>query len=111
MPGRSFARAARSIAGSIEPALIQIELQSEENVTGDPAAPRFIRGDCQEDCTRQECKASDQKTVSDEGRNCSCANPIRHGSRFEKDATRLHAEPLDTGRTRSAAALDGAELH
>ena len=40
----------------------------------------------------------------------SRANPVRFGSRGEKDATRLHAGPFDTGRTRSAATLDGAEL-
>jgi hypothetical protein len=38
------------------------------------------------------------------------ANPVRFGSRVETDATRLHAGPFDTGRTRSGVALDGAEL-
>jgi hypothetical protein len=42
--------------------------------------------------------------------DCSRANPVRFGSRFENDATRLRAGPFDTGRTRPAATLDGAEL-
>jgi hypothetical protein len=42
--------------------------------------------------------------------DCSRANPIRLGSRFDKDATQLRAEPFDTGRTRSALRLDGPEL-
>jgi hypothetical protein len=82
-------------------------------VTSDHATPRFIGGDCEEDCTRRECKASDQRLFHSNSLtrpDCSRANPIRLGSRFDKDATQLRAEPFDTGRTRSAVELDGTEL-